>query len=183
MTSDPIVPSRLTCAEVEPLLPLVADGALDDRGDPDLFLHLVDCDHCQAVLASHDLLTLTLERTPTVPVERVIRWRIPVALAASVLAAAVTGWLWIPGPVSGEATSAVAVATPKSTPASAAPTAVVPLPDNPVIEIDVAAVPSPIPGRTMFVVRRGEQVLLVDPVAGTAQPPPTDAKPATYHRY
>lgn len=181
MTADPTSQARLTCAEVEPLLPLVADGALDDQGDPELFLHLAECPHCQDLLASHDLLTLALERTPPAPVRKIIRWPLPLALAAGFLAAAISGWLMMPPATASGAGIAVAQAPPPTAPP--VPTVESAPVDNPVIEIDVAAVASPIPGRTMYLVRRGEQVLLVDPVAGTAKPPPTDATPATYRRY
>lgn len=104
-----VLPSRaLTCEEVEALLPLVADGALDADADPALFMHLARCCDCQDALMRHDLVTVALEvtrpgavagssaRRPGTP-RTVIRqvflpW--PAALAASLVAAAGL-WMWL----------------------------------------------------------------------------------------
>ena len=51
----------LTCDEVEALLPLVADGSLDEVSDPALFTHIARCCPCQDSLARHDLVGLALE--------------------------------------------------------------------------------------------------------------------------
>jgi hypothetical protein len=51
----------LTCDEVEALLPLVADGSLDETSDPALFAHIARCCPCQDSLARHDLVGLALE--------------------------------------------------------------------------------------------------------------------------
>ena len=178
----------LTCAEVEPLLPLVADGALDAKGDPDLFDHLAVCPACQDALATHDLVTLALERKPSAPKRRPIRWVWPAALAASVLVALFSaGMLSSSAPTEPVVAAGTQVVQPTDLPTTSA-VAKTSAPagksnENPVIDVDVAAVPSPIPGRTMYLVRRGDQVVLVDP----SQPPlpsaPNDTKPATFHRY
>ena len=98
-----VLPSRaLTCEEVEALLPLVADGALDADADPALFMHLARCCECQDALLRHDLVTVALEvtrpgavaggsaRRPAAPrtVIRQIFLPWPAALAASLVAAA-----------------------------------------------------------------------------------------------
>ncbi len=86
--------AAMTCAEAEPLLPLVADGVLDPDGDPALFAHLARCQSCQESLARHDLVTLALERAPR-PAPRTIRIPWPVALAAAAsLVLGVGAWLW-----------------------------------------------------------------------------------------
>ncbi|MBN8526572.1 MAG: zf-HC2 domain-containing protein [Planctomycetes bacterium] len=51
-------PEAMSCAEAEPLLPLVADGALDPDSDPALFAHLAACPACQRVVALLDLVGL-----------------------------------------------------------------------------------------------------------------------------
>lgn len=86
----------MTCAEAEPLLPLVADGALDPEGDPALFAHLSRCTQCQDALARHDLVTLALERGQPAVVRRPrLRLLVPVALAAAAALALAAGlWWW-----------------------------------------------------------------------------------------
>lgn len=88
---------ELSCAEVEPMLPLVADGALDADGDPALFAHLARCEACQEALARHDLISLALAQ-PAPAVPQPIRFRLPLPLAvasAAALLAAVTGAWWL----------------------------------------------------------------------------------------
>ena len=86
----------LGCEDVESLLPLVADGALDVNADPALFEHLARCGDCQESLARHDLITLGLaaSRAPLrlAPRARHLRLPWPAALAASALVA-VGAWL------------------------------------------------------------------------------------------
>lgn len=90
----------LTCADVDPLLPLVADAVLDAESDPDLFAHLARCASCQAALAQHDLVTLALSTAPqraAPPAVRVIQYRLPqrwIAAAAAVFVVAVTATAW-----------------------------------------------------------------------------------------
>ncbi|MFM2089538.1 MAG: hypothetical protein RLZZ127_27 [Planctomycetota bacterium] len=87
----------MTCAEAEPLLPLVADGVLDPDGDPALFTHLSRCQTCQESLARHDLVTLALERAPR-RAGRTIRfpWPVAAAAAAAVLALGLGTWWSLP---------------------------------------------------------------------------------------
>jgi len=97
----------LTCDDVEALLPLVADGVIDDASDPALFAHLAHCVDCQEALTAHDLIHVAIEQTSApIPATgnrrkslsfqqghyRRIPW--PVAMAAS-LAAAIGLWTWL----------------------------------------------------------------------------------------
>jgi hypothetical protein len=77
----------LTCSEVEPLLPLVADGALEPASDPRLFAHLAQCAECQEHLARHDLITLAVgdRRALTAP-SRVKHYRLPLPIAVAAAA-------------------------------------------------------------------------------------------------
>jgi hypothetical protein len=50
----------VTCEDVEAMLPLVADGVLQEQDDPQVFSHLAGCSRCQRSLASHDLIALAL---------------------------------------------------------------------------------------------------------------------------
>lgn len=52
---------EMTCEECQDLLPLVADGVLDEQDDPSLFHHLARCQNCQAELAMLDRIGLELE--------------------------------------------------------------------------------------------------------------------------
>ncbi len=97
MSTDPEI---LTCADVEPLLPLVADEVLDDESDPDLFAHLARCARCQDALARHDLVTLAVSTAPlraVPPAVTVIRYRVPqrwIAATAALLTVAILGAAW-----------------------------------------------------------------------------------------
>jgi hypothetical protein len=89
----------LTCDEVRPMLPQVAEGALDQAADPALFDHLARCHSCQDVLIQHDLIAVALERSrPLVApplrlqsARRIIRLPWPLA-AAALLAVATGAW-------------------------------------------------------------------------------------------
>lgn len=161
--------TTFSCADAEPLLPLVADGALRAEDDPALFDHLAACPRCQDSLARHDLVSLALTRTAPLPAARprIIRHR----------------W-WLAVPVAAAAALAVSVALPASPPApQAAPavavkTTIPPAQEPVIIERDVAAIPAGVPGKRMMLVRRGDQVLLVDPAAPAAEVR-TDAVPAS----
>ena len=87
-------PTALTCDEVEGLLPLVADDAVDPDGDPALFAHLAHCTRCQDSLARHDLVSLALARRPeVVPEKQPLRF--PVRLLAAAGIAVVLGAAWL----------------------------------------------------------------------------------------
>lgn len=136
-----------TCEDVESLLPLVADGALDAAADPALFAHLARCCTCQEALAHHDLVTIALEATrpaalPSAPARRepirhvFLPW--PAALAAS-LAAAAGLWMWL-----------ATLHHERATPAAAA---------TQVVQVMAAD------GHPVYVVVQGEQVTVIDPRA------------------
>ncbi len=162
----------LTCAEAEPLLPLVADGAIDPDSDPGLFMHLAGCADCQRAVASHDLIALAIARTPTAaPASgRGIIQLWPYAAAAG-LAIAAGFWL-VPGrpqaaPVLAAAPLPVPVAqSPAPVVAQQPPAAVVPAAGR-----DVIAVPRG-DSTTLYLVRQGESWVPVDPanLDGPAQP-------------
>ena len=156
----------MTCAEAEPLLPLVADGAVDPDSDPGLFAHLAGCPDCQRAVASHDLIALAIARTPAAPRRASVLRLWPYAAAAG-LALAAGAWL-LPSHAD-SAPSHLAI-----TPAAAVPpavTAVQPTPVAPVAARDVIAVPQG-DGSTLYLVRQGEGWVAVDPanLDGPAQP-------------
>lgn len=96
-----LTPSPLCCDEVEPLLPLVADGAIDAAADPAIFEHLARCQDCQDCLARHDLVHLGLERgrtskVLTMPPMRGWHYRLPWPAAAAVLSFVALGLLLWP---------------------------------------------------------------------------------------
>jgi|GEM_PF-6279346 len=101
--------SAVTCAEIDQMLPLVADAVIDAESDPLIFAHLARCQACQESLAQHDLVTLALATVPlrrAAPTLAVVHYRLPrrwIAAAAAVLAVAgsVTAYgLRSPGPAS-----------------------------------------------------------------------------------
>ncbi len=90
-------PHLLSCEDVEPLLPLAADGAIDAASDPAVFAHLARCCDCQEGLARHDLISLALASgRGQVRPERELGWHYqlpwPAAAAALVAAALLVGW-------------------------------------------------------------------------------------------
>ena len=133
------------CEDVESLLPLVADGALDAETEPALFAHLARCCACQEALTHHDLVTVALEATrPTTlpqaqarrePIRHVfLPW--PAALAAS-LAAAAGLWMWLTTMHNGHAAPPIAATQ--------------------VVQVMAAD------GHPVYVVVQGEQVTVIDP--------------------
>jgi hypothetical protein len=151
----------MTCAEAEPLLPLVADGALDPDSDPQLFAHLASCAECQRAVATHDLIGLAL-RAPAPPRRRAAILRfwpvLPVAAAAALALA-----LWPTTPT---------VATPQAptvvhAPAAAPPAVVTPAAPPRVIALTQAD------GSQIYMVQSGEHWTVVDPAdldSGAQQP-------------
>lgn len=135
--------AELTCDDVEALLPLVADGAIDDISDPAVFVHLARCSNCQGSLVCHDLVGLSLQsgihepRRATRALHVRLPWPAAVAVAAG-LAAVVGVWLW-------------------PTPLTSAP---------PVLATQVIRVPGPDATRPYYVVVQGDQIMVVDPTNG-----------------
>jgi hypothetical protein len=95
--------AEMTCEEATPLLPMVADGAIDDVADPALFAHLSRCCDCQENLAQHDLINVSLAasrppvRSTAIAKMQPLRYVFlpwPATLAAS-LVAAVGLWMWL----------------------------------------------------------------------------------------
>ncbi len=181
MTSAP-----LTCDEVEALLPMIADGQLDEVSDPTLFTHLADCPRCAGTLATHDLISLAL--APTVvgaprrglrfPVWATARTWLPRAAAAVVLVALGASFSSLRPSAASPSVSLTAVTKTHAASATVVQPAHVAHAEatEPIqIDMEVVTVPGSTPSHPRYLVRRGEQVLLVDPTAG-----PADAVPATY---
>lgn len=85
-----------TCADVEALLPLIADGAIDAASDASVFAHLSHCDDCQEALARHDLIGLAIGAggVATGDPHAPIHYRLPAPVAwatAAALLAAIGG--------------------------------------------------------------------------------------------
>jgi anti-sigma factor RsiW len=59
--SESVATPVLTCDDIVPLLPMVADGVIDDQNDPAVFDHLARCSECQDALMRHDLVTMSIE--------------------------------------------------------------------------------------------------------------------------
>ena len=92
-------PSQPTCADVESLLPLIADGAIDATSDAAVFDHLARCDDCQEGLARHDLIGLAIGAGAAAPHDTLapISYRLPTAAVwavAAALLAAISGLGW-----------------------------------------------------------------------------------------
>src|SRR5580658_5260309 len=89
---------QLGCEDVEPLLPLAADGAISVASDPAVFAHLARCSDCQESLARHDLITIALEcgrGQAHAPEDRGWHYRLPwpAGAAALVAVAVLVGWV------------------------------------------------------------------------------------------
>ncbi len=160
----------LTCAEAEPLLPLVADGALDAASDPALFAHLARCASCQDGLAVHDLIGLAIGGAQPAPAHAparlsVIQYRLPwplAAAAAAVVAALIGAGVWWRGAANDGGSAIV---------------------DREVIEVRD---PGGDGTRRLFLIRSGDRIDVVDPArldGGRAVDGDAQARPAGYHRY
>lgn len=82
--------SNATCTDVEELLPLIAEGLMDADSDPDVFIHLADCEHCSQSLILQDMITLNLGNNINMkqtPRENVVYFHIPKTIlsAAAIL--------------------------------------------------------------------------------------------------
>lgn len=156
----------MSCVEAEPLLPLVADGAIDPDSDPALFAHLATCVTCQRLVAQHDLITLAIGHASPAPAPqaRIIRlW--PWAAAAALVVA--TGLYLATETTPAAPEPAPAVAMPPAAPAPA----IAAEPSAPATEPDVIALRRG-DGSTIYLVRHGEGWVAVDPAAmdGPGQP-------------
>lgn len=141
----------LACEDVEPLLPLIADGALDQAAEPAAFTHLADCEHCQEQLALHDLVGIALTgatAAPARPRPRTLRLPLPWALATAASIAAVLAAVW---------------AVHADRRAGAADQALAHASERAPSDTEVLTVPGPQPGSVLYVIRRGDQVVVVDP--------------------
>ena len=152
----------MTCAEAEPLLPLVADGAVDPSSDPDLFAHLASCPACQRAVAAHDLITLALERGAVRrPRARIIT--LPRLAAAATLVLALGATAWAVQSRNGDplpAASPVVTHQPAARPSPATPPAT---PASTVAEAPAVLRVQRTDGSTLFLVRRGDTWMPVDP--------------------
>lgn len=152
---------RMTCAEAEPLLPLVADGAVDPAADPDLFDHLASCPACQRLVAEHDLITLALERgSVRRPRARILTLPHLAAAAALLLVLGATAWAMLArshqvAPVA-PALAAEPSSAPPPTSATAPASATAPLTPA-VLRVQRTD------GSTFFLVRRDDTWVAVDP--------------------
>lgn len=163
-----VPPPPASCEDVEPLLPLIADGAIGVEQEPAAFAHLADCAHCQEQLARHDLVTLALAPAAA-PVRRraaVLRLPLPwaAATAASIAALVAAGWALH---ADRRAETALAATAPAS-------------------DTEILAVPGRRPGEEVYIIRRngpdGPTVLVVDPRDG-ARPGDGTEVPVGLRRY
>jgi hypothetical protein len=148
--------SEITCAEVEPLLPLIADGVVDAAAEPAIFAHLAGCQECQEALFRHDLVSVALVGAPMPPrsVTRRIHWPWAVASAASLAAVCALAWPETPARVAAPAVATVA-------------------PD-----IEVLTLSGGPTGLPITVLRRGKTVVILPPA-----PTSNDGTPVAYRRY
>ena len=199
----------LSCDEVEELLPLVADGTLDEVSDPTLFMHVVDCERCQQSLNTHDLIALSLPSAGRLscagrlPQPRITRpwWQraVPATMAASLLVGGT--WLAVGSrelagheaasgarsvaiqQASQQAGPVAAIAKPAPVTAVTAPKAIAPKASvrqsSAEVEVEVVALPGSTTAHPHYLVRRGEQVLLVTPQVAPAEMP-SDARQALF---
>lgn len=142
------------CAEVEAMLPLVADGALGPDDEPSVFAHLSRCDACQRSLARHDLIELAVaggrcRETPSAFLRwRRLSWPLASGLAAA-LVAIIVGTLLTPPPVQGSPT--------------------VLKPGREVFRLERRG------GPPLYVIREGDRELVIDPSEQPAADPRADA--------
>jgi Putative zinc-finger len=174
----------LTCDEAEALLPLVADGVLDATTDPVLFQHLAHCTRCQESLTQHDLVTFALTRPappmlvlkPAVPRRR--GWSLAAAalfavgLGLAIEAGAHPSAAGIPAPTN-PAVASIPPAVPTQATAQPLPDAAQP------IDVEVVTVPGSTARHPHYLVRHGDQVMLVDPAEREDQTPPPEAQAAS----
>lgn len=150
---------ELSCEEAEPLLPLVADGALGPDDDPALFAHLARCASCQRAVAQHDLIALAIARGAAASAARRSWWRRPWLAAAAGLALA-SGLLLALSAPRGASPLTPPSAAPAVVAESAAGAAPEPVASPAAAEASAAATPLVIAvprpdGCTLYLVRQG----------------------------
>ena len=191
----------MSCEEVESLLPLVADGALDANSEPALFSHVASCQRCQDSLALHDLVGISLSQPTPLPRPRAIRptWQrfVPLAAAALLLfGLGAMGWqghepmpqnnndskpITNKQPTKSETAPGAATLAPHAVTVPASP---VQMARNEPIDIEVIAVPGSTFSHPHYLVRKGEQILFIDPaIQERSAQAPRDTQAASYHRY
>ena len=155
----------MSCAEVEPLLPLVADGSVDPDADPGLFAHLASCPSCQQLVAEHDLVTIALERGASLnaPVTRQpkspLRLWLPIATAASLVIAGTIVWRLANAPgTARDQTDVTRVAVSTAPSPQAAPIAKTIVTDKPEVICITRA-----NGSIYYLVRRNDSWQPIDP--------------------
>ena len=138
------------------MLPLVADGTLSAEDDPALFAHLAGCSPCQRALTTHDAIALALRHGPGTAARRrgtVVRLSLPWAIASAACLAAVV---------------AIGVAVHARSAEA----------DTPGIE--VVSIPGPTPDRNVYILRNGDQTVILDPAA---KAPVEGVAPVGFQRY
>lgn len=141
---------RISCADVEALLPAIADDQLDADQAPDVFAHVAGCGACQESLALYDLCSLTISRgrQPARDPAPVIHYHMPrwvsgvAAVAASLLAAVLLLEFGANPETSDSQHTQLADGAP--------------------VEI-LQVIPDESGRGQLFLIRNGEQTLLVDP--------------------
>jgi hypothetical protein len=162
-----------TCADIEPMLPIIADGGLDPSTDIEIFAHLARCQDCQAALARHDLVTLAIANGAEAPPQttrlELVHFRLPLPYAIAAAAAAVfalTGAWWLTN-------AAQQPSAPQSAMLAQA---------NEIIRITKPGQPNDQP---YYLIVQDGRVTLIDPQAvdGIVPPHTEQAVPVSLHRY
>lgn len=87
--------TRISCTDVEALLPALADDQVRLDDAPDIYDHLAGCPACQESLALHDLCSLALagDKVPAHSPPRIVHYHLPrgLAIAATLLIALLLG--------------------------------------------------------------------------------------------
>jgi hypothetical protein len=168
-----------TCADVEPLLPIIADGGLDPSTDVEIFAHLARCQDCQDALARHDLVTLAIANGAEAPPQssrlELVHLRLPLPYAIASAAAAVfalAGAWWLTQAAQQPSAPQSAMLAQKLLPKNA----------SEIIRVTKPGQPN---GQPYYLVVQDGSVMLIDPQAvdGVVQPHTEQAVPVSLHRY
>ena len=161
--------STVTCGDVEPLLPLIADNVIDAAAEPAIFNHIAGCQDCQEALFHHDLVSVALVGGSLIaprPRAQILRLPWPWAVASAAGLMAVCALVWQSSEPREQRASLV-------TPAVAAITSTTPDSD-----IEVVVLPGNRPGTTITALRRGNVVVILP-----EPQPQSDGTPVAYRRY